>query len=440
MPHAALLDSARRKAFWRLMPLLFIGYMIAYIDRNNLAIAALTMPNHLEGFDKKVIGLGAGMFFWGYLLLEIPGTILVERWSARKWITRIMFTWGIIAGLTALVKTPGQFYTMRFLLGLAEAGFFPGVIVYLTHWFTTRDRAKMLALFFCASPLAQIINPLVSKKFLPIGEEGGTAALWGMVSWQWIFVFWAVPAVLLSFVVFFYLTDRPRQAKWLAPEEAEALESELEKEKAVVTEKVGVWQALTHPMVLLLTLVYFLAVGSTYAVEFFLPTLLREWYALDFSSLTWLVVLPPLLAMIAQPATGWSSDHFKERRWHAVIPLLIAALAMGLLPFSKGQLWLTVTLLMICLAGCKAYMPAFWSLPYLFLSNAAAAASIGMINSLGNLGGFFGPYITGKGATDTGSFNGPLFIFCAALASAAVVIFIITTWVKRPPSEAEKGH
>src|SRR5262245_24825579 len=223
---ATALDRARRKAYWRLLPLLFICYVIAYVDRANVAIAKLTMTRDLPGFDNAVIGKGAGMFFIGYFLLEIPGTLLVEKWSARKWISRIMISWGIIAALTAWVRTPMQFYTVRFLLGLAEAGFFPGVIVYLTHWFPSRDRARALAYFFVATPVAQIVSPKLSNLLLKIGAEGNPPLL-GMVGWQWVYIAWGIPAVVLGIIVLAMLTDRPGQARWLEPDEREALEQEL---------------------------------------------------------------------------------------------------------------------------------------------------------------------------------------------------------------------
>ena len=456
---AGSFESARRKAFWRLLPLLFISYMIAYVDRQNVAVAKLTMMHDLPQFDNAVIGFGAGVFFWGYFLLEVPGTLLVERWSARKWITRIMFTWGIMAGLTAVVTTPMQFYIVRFCLGLAEAGFFPGVIVYLTHWFTPRDRARALATFFVASPLAQIVSPLASRWLLPIGVDAAgleklnmagaepIPAFWGLVGWQWVYILWAIPAILLSVVVFFWLTDRPRQAKWLTPAERESLENALENERLLAAggKRLSVLQALVHPRVLLLAFAMFCTVTATYAMEFFMPTILKDWYGLDLNNLTWLIILPPALAMIAQPAVAWSSDHFQERRWHAVVPLLLAATSMACLPASRGNLTLTVVLFMLVLAGAKAYMPAFWSLPNLFLTHAAAAGSIGLINSIGNLGGFCGPAITGAVQKATGSFNTSLYYLAGSIVVSATMIFMIATvcrarekgrgWLKAPENQ-----
>ena len=439
-PQLSALDSARRKAFRRLLPVLFLSYVIAYVDRQNVAVAKLTMIKDLPGFDNAVIGLGAGVFFLGYFLLEIPGSLMVERWSARKWICRIMVSWGLMAGLTAAVTTPNQFYVVRFLLGLAEAGFFPGVIVYLTHWFPSRDRAKALSYFLIATPFAQVLSPKISNLLLKIGTtevvNGETIShplVLGMTGWQWVYVFWAVPAVLLGIGVLFLLTDRPSQAKWLTAEEKEALEGQLAEERAHSTKgkRMTVFEALRHPKVLLLALAYFCTVTGSYGVEFFMPSILKDWYALSLDNLTWLIMLPPLVAVAGQLLTGWSSDHFKERKLHATLPIILGAVALGFMPFSQGNLVLTVTLFMLAFAGFKAYMPAFWSLPNLFLAEAAAAGSIGLINSVGNLGGFLGPTLMGKVQTLTGSYAGGLYYLCGSMLVSASIVFFLGLGGKR---------
>ncbi len=419
------LDRARSKAYWRLLPLLFVSYMIAYVDRQNVAVAKLTMTRDLPGFDNAVIGFGAGIFFLGYFLLEIPGTLMVERWSARKWICRIMVTWGIMAGLTALVKTPTQFYVVRFFLGLAEAGFFPGVVVYLTHWFPSRDRGRALATFLIATPFAQIISPKISNWLLAIGHGPDNPPVLGMVGWQWVYVFWAVPAVVLGILVYFWLVDRPKHAKWLTAEEAEALESELERERAETRKgrRMTVIEALRHPKVLLLALAYFCTVTGSYGIEFFMPSILKSWYNMDMSKLTWLIMLPPFVAMCGQLIAGWSSDHFKERRWHAVLPIIMGSAALGVMPHTQGHLPLTMVCLMLAFAGFKSYMPAFWALPSMFLTESAAAGSIGLINSIGNLGGFLGPTVLGSVEKLTGSFVGGLYYLCVSMLVAATIIF-----------------
>ena len=432
-PVLPAIDRARRKAYRRLLPLLFTCYVIAYVDRANVAIAKLTMTRDLPGFDNAVIGHGAGLFFIGYFLLEIPGTLLVEKWSARKWICRIMITWGIMATLTAFVKTPFQVYVVRFLLGQSEAGFFPGVIVYLTHWFPSRDRARALACFLVATPIAQIVSPKISNALLNIGIDetinGVTVhhpELFGLEGWQCVYIFWGIPAVVLSVVVLALLKDRPRDAGWLTTEESEALHQELEREKGLHRRhRMTVLEALCHPKVLLLALAYFCIVTGSYGVEFFLPSILQQWYHLKLDTITWLVILPPMLALAGQMFVGWNSDRTKERRFHVVVPIALGALALALAPLTQGQLFLTITCFMLAFAGFKAYMPAFWALPNLFLVEAAAAGSIGLINSIGNLGGFLGPYVLGKAQTVTGSFVGGIYFLCVSMTLSATIIFLL---------------
>jgi len=425
-PPSTPLDRARAKAYRRLLPLLFFSYLIAYVDRTNVSIAALTMTKDLAGFTNAVFGFGSGIFFFGYFLLEIPGTLLVERWSARKWISRIMVSWGIMAALTALVKTPIHFYVIRFLLGLAEAGFFPGVIVYLSHWFPSRDRARALAYFFVAAPIAQIVSPKLSNILLKIGLDGAPLVL-GLKGWQWVYIAWGIPAVILGVMVLFLLTDRPGHARWLEPEEREALEEELKREKAAqhAGKHMGVLEALRHPKVLLLAAAYFFIVTGNYGIEFFLPKILERWYSLKLDALTWLVILPPMGSLAGQLFVGWSSDRTRERRFHASMPIYLGAVFLALTPWSQGHLWLTIALFIGAITGLKAYLPAFWSLPGLFLSEAAAAGSIGLINSVGNLGGFLGPYVIGKVETVTGSFQGGIYFLSVSMAISATIIILL---------------
>jgi MFS transporter, ACS family, tartrate transporter len=414
------LETARQKTWWRILPLLFFCYVIAYVDRTNVSIAKLTMVKDLPAFDNAVIGFGAGVFFLGYFLLEIPGTVIVERWSARKWICRIMITWGIMAALTALVKTPMQFYVVRFLLGLAEAGFFPGAIVVMTHWFTARDRGRALALFMIASPVAQMISPKISNALLQSNYLG-------LSGWQWVYIFWGIPAVILGIIVFFGLTDRPKDAKWLSAEEREALQKTLDVEKQEVSSahRIGFLKALAHPKVLLLAVAYFCVITGHYGVEIFMPSILKEWYSLTLDTLTWIILLPPLLGLIGQLALGWSSDYFRERRLHVVAPILLGAIALGCTPLTHGNLALTVICFMLAFVGIKSFLPIFWTLPSLFLTDVAAAGSIGLINSIGNLGGYLGPSIVGKLETVTGSFNGGIYFLAGAMLCSAATLFAL---------------
>jgi ACS family tartrate transporter-like MFS transporter len=400
--------------------------VIAYVDRANVSIAKLTMNQDLPAFNDNVIGTGAGIFFLGYFLLEVPGTLLVERWSARKWISRIMVSWGIIAALTALVKTPNQFYTVRFALGLAEAGFFPGVIVYLTHWFPIKDRSRALAWFLTATPVAQIISPKISGMLTKIGTPGVPPVL-GMTGWQWVYILWGIPAVVLGIIVFMSMPDHPHEAKWLSPEEKEALGRHLAEEKArsAPRRRMTLIEALRHPKVLLLAVAYAFIVTGNYGMEFFMPSIFKDWYKLNIDAVTWLVLLPPLGAMVGQLFVGWNSDRTRERQLHAVIPAVLGAIALAVSPHTRGHLWLTVICFVIVAGGLKAYLPAFWALPNIFLTQTAAAGSIGLINSIGNLGGFLGPKLLGKSSVDTGSFVGGIYLLAISMFLYAVIIMFL---------------
>ncbi|HSU54467.1 MAG TPA: MFS transporter [Candidatus Dormibacteraeota bacterium] len=438
---AAALDRARRKAYWRLLPLLFLCYVIAYVDRSNVAIAKLTMTKDLPYFDNAVFGFGAGLFFWGYFLLEIPCSLLVEKWSARRLLCRIMVVWGIAAALTACVRTPFHFYIARFLLGLGEAGFFPGVIVFLTHWFPAKDRSRALSCFLIATPVAQITSPKISNALLKIGSTETFndvvvhhPMLLGLKGWQWVYILWGIPAVILGLIVFWCLTDRPAQAKWLTEEEKSALETQLEIEKKnrAARGRMKLLDIFSHPQVLLLACAYFCSTAANYTLEFFLPSLLQRWYSLKLDAITWLVILPPCLALAGQLFVGWNADRTGERRLHAVIPISLAVLMLALAPFTRGHLFLTTACFMVIFGGIKAYQPAFWSLPSLFLTDTAAAGSIGLINSLGNLGGFFGPSIFGLLEKHTRSFTAGIYGLCFSLTICATIILLLGIGRREP--------
>ncbi len=439
------LTRARSKAFLRLLPILVLCYIIAYVDRNNVGIAKLTMKDDLPAFNDQVFGFGIGVFFWGYLLLEVPGTILVERWSARKWICRIMVTWGFIAAMTAFVKTPMQFYGIRFLLGLAEAGFFPGVIVYMTHWFPKQDRARALATFLISSPIAMMLSPIISQTVQHFGTtvtlngvEVTYPPLLGLQGWQWIFIMWGIPAVVLGAMVPFILPDRPKDAKWLTPEEQDALETTLEEEKKMVGAKkhISLAKALTNPVVLLLALAYFGTTAANYGVETFLPSILKDWYKLTPSQAGLLTILPAIIVLMGQLLIGWSSDRNQERRWHASLPILLGVLGFALAPWTHGHFVLTMACFMMAAGGMKSYMPAFWTLPNLFLTSTAAAGSIGLINSLGNLGGFVGPSVLGYIKESTHSYDIGLYTLSFLGMTSAVIILSLRIAKKQnqPPS------
>ena len=444
MPNDAVsaLDRARRKAYRRLLPVLFLAYAIAYIDRSNLGLAKVAMEKDL-GLDSATFGWAFGLFFIGYFLLEVPGAVIVERWSARKWISRIMITWGIIAALTAAVKTPGHLYAIRLLLGLAEAGFFPGVIVYLTHWFPNRDRARALATFIIAAPAAQMVNPILSYPILRIGttelRDGAPVTyplLWGMTGWQLNFIVWGIPAVLLGIFILYYLTDRPSQAKWLTEEERQALEAELLHEKAgAATEQVdhlsAAGRALIDPRVLLLAAANFSIVCGHYGVESFLPSIFARWYGFGLNTLWWAIPLPFVAMMTAQIVMAWSSDRTGERWWHTAGPMFVGSLAFLLTPLSQGSFPLSLLCFAVAMAGIRSYLAPFYTLPKLFLRGTAAAGGIGMINAIGNLGGFVGPMMLGQIDKATGSFVGGI-LFLAGTSALAGGFILILRWRYAP--------
>jgi len=429
-PTISALDRARRKAYLRLLPILFLCYVIAYIDRVNVSLAMLTLRKDLPAFDNNVIGTGSGVFFLGYFLLEIPGTLLVERWSARKWISRIMISWGFVAALTAWAKTPHHFYAVRFCLGLAEAGFFPGVIVYLTHWFPARDRTRALSWFLLGSTAAQIISPKISNVLLHLGTLAHPGPL-GLAGWQWLYIAWGIPAVLIGIYVFIALPDQPIQATFLSDDEKLALQNELESEKSATNSNHSsdLFAALTNPKVILLALAYFCIISGNYGIDFFMPSIIDRWYSLELDQTTWLIILPPMVTIAAIIFTGWSSDRTGERRLHAAINGILGGVALAIVPFTQGHLILTMLCFIVAAAGLKAYMAPFWALPSLFLTETAAAGSIGLINSFGNLGGFLGPKLVGQIENTTHSYV--VGIYCMSVAMILFSIIILSLGLGR---------
>ena len=401
---------ARRRIAVRLLPFVFLLYVIAYLDRQNLATAALQMPHDL-GFDDRVIGLGAGIFSLGYVILEIPGTMIVERWSARRWLTRIMISWGIVTMGMAFIRTPHQFYTVRFLLGLAEAGFFPGIIVYLTHWFIYEDRAKAVAGIMAAIPLSFAVGSPISGLLLAIHWGG-------LRGWQWLFILEGLPALLLGGMTWFYLTDWPRQAKWLPADEQKWVINQLENQTRAKksAHSYTVWQALRHRDVLILTTVHLVQNGSAHALAFWLPTMLKRMSGLSDFKVTLLVALPNLLGFVAMQINGWHSDRTAERRWHTAIPLWVTAGGFLVLSLADWGTVPSLLLLSIAAASLLAFLPSFWAMPSAFLCDSAAAMATGTINCVASgLGGFLGPALVGYQAARTHSFRPAFAVLVAAL-------------------------
>jgi MFS transporter, ACS family, tartrate transporter len=421
-------DRARRRIMRRIMPYVFLLFMVAFLDRVNVGYAALQMKGDL-GFTDDVLGFGAGIFFIGYFALEIPGSILVEKWSARGWIARIMISWGMLAIGTGFVHTKTQFYWVRFFLGAAEAGFFPGIIVYFSHWFRYEDRAKAVALFMAAIPISNIIGAPVSGLLLGIN--------WlGLAGWRWLFFIEGAPAIILGIITIFYLADWPAQAKWLPDDEREWITSELEQENKAkqVVHSYRVWEALRHREVILLTLAYFFMVTSVYGFNFWLPTIIEKLSGYSNLVVTLITALPYCVALIAILLIGWSSDRTKERRWHTALSMATASLGLLLSVVSREHTVLAVSMFCLAAAGMYSYLPGFWALPTSFLTGTAAAASIGLINSIGNLGGFVGPYVVGYVSKTTNSFaGGVLYLSFSALLAAWFVLSIRATRQGRVP-------
>lgn len=411
-----IVASARRRIAWRLLPFLFVLFVIAFLDRVNVSYAGLEMTRDLS-FSGSVFGFGSGIFFVGYLLFEIPGALIVERWSARKWFARIMVTWGLITVLMAFIKTPLHFYLVRILLGAAEAGFFPGIIVYLTHWFRAEDRAKAAAIFMLAIPVSNIIGSPVSGWLLGVH--------WlGMAGWRWLFVAEGIPAIVFGIITVFYLTDWPREARWLSAQERDWITGQLDHETAAKKKarSYGAWEALLQPAVLQLTVIYFCAVSCTYALTIWLPTFLKRSGGMSNFSVSLLAIPAYVVLLIAILVNGWHSDRTGERRWHAVAPLILSTAAFAGAILVLPHFWLAFACLTVANAA-NAFLPAFWAIPYTFLSESGAATSTGLVNSIGNLGGLVAPWVIGYFLDRTNSFTpGFTYVIVSLLVSIVLVL------------------
>ena len=413
-----IIRRTRRRIAKRILPYVTLLYIIAYLDRVNVGYAALEMVNDLK-FGPEIYGFGAGIFFVGYLLLEIPGTILVEKWSARKWIARIMISWGIIAMCTGFIRTPVQFYWVRFLLGVAEAGFFPGIIVYLSHWVRPQDRARALAAFTVAQPISNLVGSPISGLLLGIHW-------FGLAGWRWLFILEGLPAVLFGIITIFYLTDWPHQAAWLSPEERGWISSELQKEIEAkrADHPVSLWQAIRHKNVVFLCTAYFFVANSVFGFTFWFPTILKRLSGFSNLLVSTMASLPFAVGLLSMLLVGWSSDRTGERRWHTAISMLLIATGLALSLWPQG-VFLPLLLFCVAGAGLYSYLPGFWSIPSSFLCGTAAAVSIGLINSIGNLGGFAGPYVVGHLSKATHSFTaGVLYLSLSAVAAAGFVLAV----------------
>lgn len=415
-PALPAVDRTRHHIAVRLLPFLFVLYIVNYLDRANLAYAALGMSRDL-GFTGRVIGLGVGVFFISYVALQVPGALLVERWSARRMISATMIAWGSLTVLTAWVHTPGQLYLARFLLGAAEAGFFPGVIVYLSHWFILEDRAKATSNFMSAIPLSFVLGSpfagwILSHNWLT--QQG----------WRWLFLLEGLPAVLLGAFAFFYLTDWPREASWLAPAQRQWIEHKLHRDKTTDSRSVTVWQVFRSRTTLLLASLSFLNYFVLYSFVFWFPTLLKHQSGLSDARVGLLGAVPYFATFVAMQVNGWHSDKTRERRWHSALPLFLAAAGLLGLLGQPRSLPLSVVLFTL-VAMASSYLPTFWAIPSEILRPSAAAPAVGMINAVGSIAGFAGPYLFGYLNTRTGSFSSGLALMMVSAIAGGLLILCI---------------
>ena len=410
-------QSAIAKTARRLIPFLVLCYAMCFLDRVNVGYAALAMNADL-GFTPSIFGIGAGIFFIGYILFEIPSNLALQRFGARIWIARIMISWGLISTAMALVSGEISFYVMRFLLGVAEAGFFPGIILYLTYWFPARERARIVALFMAGVPLATMVGGPISGALIELH------GLFGLKGWQWLFIVEGVPAVVLGAVAPRFLDDKPEQASWLSTEEREALAHTLYAEAGKARE-VGyahLRQALTRPRVLTLGLLYFCIVMGLYGISFWMPQVIQT-YGLSPLEIGFLTAIPYFFAAIAMVLWGAHSDRTGERIWHVALPLFLAGAAFA---WSASSLPLTLILVALTLAtaGTYAAIATFWSLPTSILTGTGAAAGLALINSLGNTGGLIGPPIIGALKEETGAFTAALLFLAGMLVLGALIALL----------------
>src|SRR5258706_10650743 len=410
-------ETVVRRLTWRLVPFLFLLYIVAYLDRINVGFAALQMQQQLRFID-AVYGLGAGMFFAGYFCFQVPSNLVLERVGARRWIASLMMIWGVISSAMVLVSGPRSFYALRFLLGAAEAGFFPGVIFYLKTWFPAQARARTVARFMTAAPLSGVVGGPVSGALLGLHLKAGLAG------WQWMFLMEGIPAVLLGVVALFYLVDSPALAVWLSGTEREWLLETLGREQKGIEVSEGAFSALKMGRIWMLALVYFGLNTVSYGGSLWLPEMIKTLLGVSKFTGGVLSAIPYIAAAVAMVAVGLHSDRSGERRWHTALPAFAGAIALSMAAYSTS-VGPSIFLISIAVLGVFSMMGAFWAMPTSLLAGTAAAAGIAFINSVGNLGGFVGPYVIGLVRTSTGQFKGGLLLVSGALAVSGVVVLLV---------------
>ncbi|MDQ0025784.1 D-galactonate transporter [Variovorax paradoxus] len=415
----ALEKRAYAKVFWRLVPFLMLCYVVAYLDRVNVGFAKLQMGQDL-GFSETVFGLGAGIFFLGYFLFEVPSNLLLNRVGARIWIARIMITWGVLSACFVFVETSTSFYILRFLLGVAEAGFYPGVILYLTQWYPAHRRARIIAVFMSAIPVAGIFgNPLsgwIMDSFHSVSSMQG---------WQWMFIIEAIPAILVGVMVLLYLDNGIQHARWLDPDEKRLLQREVERDQAHGAKGPhSVAAVFRDARVWWMALIYFAFVMGQYALTFWLPTLVKATGVKGNLHIGLLSAIPFICAIVAMNLFGRSADRRQERRWHLIVPALMGAIGFTVAASYTQNTVVSLAFLSLAAAGVLTCAPLFWSLPTAFLSGTAAAAGIAAINSVGNLAGFASPYLIGYLKDLTGSTQIGMYVLAGALVLGAIGVWL----------------
>ncbi|MFF7651619.1 MFS transporter [Streptomyces sp. NPDC007983] len=409
-------NAVFRKVVRRIVPFLILCYVVSYLDRVNVGFAKLQMSDDL-GFSEAAYGLGAGLFFIGYFLLEVPSNLMLQRVGARTWIARIMISWGLVSAAFVFVTNELSFYVLRFLLGAAEAGFYPGVILYCTYWFPSHRRARVIAMFMSAIPVAGIFgNPLsgwIMDRFQGVS---------GWQGWQWMFLLEAIPALAVGVVTLFYLDDDVRGAKWLTDEEKAVVERAIADDTAHRTVHGRVRDAFREPKVWLMCFIYFCFVMGQYALTFWMPSFVESTGIEDNLTVGMLSAVPYLAALVAMNLFGWSADKRRERRWHLIIPSLMGSAGFSLAAVWSGSTVLSLIALSVAAAGVLTCAPLFWSLPTAFLGGTAAAAGLALINSVGNLAGFVSPYMIGSLKDATGSASIPMYVLALGLVVGAAAV------------------
>ncbi len=408
--------SAYRKIAFRLMPFLMLCYFCAYLDRVNVGFAKLQMMSDLQ-FSEAVYGLGAGIFFIGYFLCEVPSNIVLHKVGARRWIARIMITWGILSGCFAFVQTEWQFYTLRFLLGVAEAGLAPGLLLYLTYWFPSYRRARMTVLWFIAIPISGMIGGPLSGLIMD-----RMSGVHGWFGWQWMFVIEAIPTVVVGLLVLAVLKDSVQDANWLTQDEKNLVKQELAQDNQHKEGHASVKEFIADKRLWLLAGIYFCVVMGQYAITFWLPTLIRNSGISDNWHIGLLTSLPYMCAIVVMILAGRSGDHFQERRWHLIIPMCAGALALTFATLFASNLTLSLICLCLAASGVLTASSLFWMLPTNFLGGVSAAAGIAAVNSFANLAGFCSPYLIGWITTNTGSNAIGMFLITAVLIFGASLV------------------